>query len=498
MKNNRTNILNKLLLVMIMSFLCIFSFGTKCYAEDEIEEWEESGTVLLDKVHYKTKTRELTVEITETSGQPGHEYELYMLVEGELADAIGRYLNLGKILSILGIMTVDMNDTVRIKIGANGKITIADQDLYFGNNEAVTAGTKVLIGVESLDENYNGKKSNLIELTIGEDEAEAGAMNANGGNNKPDVGGQGSGQTSSGSGSLLLIIAGVLLAAGAAAAAFLFGKKNKQSVEIKPVEKTETEKVSREKTEEEDKDIQKPSIEDKSVFVDSKDEQLIKTLKGKSYLEVSRPDTEEDSADPDDQAVDSEPHLYICDVNDEDRLNDLIEKKKELLEKVPLGLVLPQELIDKIKEKLEKLKEDKQIIGYVPFDAEKNNVMIKLILPILKPDLKSEASLENIGKVCDLLGIEGVSTVISTFISGRDIKSTIEDGDLGFTGTATIISDVASILGMDTVASVAGVVGDIDSISSGTDSEAGAYEKKNAILGAKDIVDVITDLADKA
>jgi hypothetical protein len=252
---------------------------------------------------------------------------------------------------------------------------------------------------------------------------------------------------------------------------------------------------------EDEKEPDFPSLEDKTVFVSSEDEDLIKVLKSRHYLEVVQEEEDEETgekADPDETAAESEPHLYICDINDEERLNDLLEKKKDSLEKVPFGLVVSQELINRIRGRLEKLKEDKQIIGYVPFKADKNDIMIRLILPILKPDLKSDASLENIGKVCDLLGIEGVSTVISTFISGRDIKSTIEDGDLGFTGTATIISDVASILGMDTLSSVAGLAGDVDSISSGTDSEAGAYEKKNAILGAKDIVDVISELADKA
>ena len=171
---NKTNKISKIFTVLTLVLLCTLSLGVRIQADDP-EEWEESGTILLDKVYYETKTRKLTVEITETSGEIAHEYELYMMIEGELADNIGQFMNLGKLLSILGIMTVDINDTSKIIINGGGKITIKDQELYFGSNEEVKAGTKVLIGVESLDENYNPSRSNLIELTIGEESAEAGA-----------------------------------------------------------------------------------------------------------------------------------------------------------------------------------------------------------------------------------------------------------------------------------------------------------------------------------
>ena len=163
---NKTNKISKIFTVLTLVLLCTLSLGVRIQADDP-EEWEESGTILLDKVYYETKTRKLTVEITETSGEIAHEYELYMMIEGELADNIGQFMNLGKLLSILGIMTVDINDTSKIIINGGGKITIKDQELYFGSNEEVKAGTKVLIGVESLDENYNPSRSNLIELTIG-------------------------------------------------------------------------------------------------------------------------------------------------------------------------------------------------------------------------------------------------------------------------------------------------------------------------------------------
>ena len=120
-----------------------------------------------------------------------------------------------------------------------------------------------------------------------------------------------------------------------------------------------------------------------------------------------------------------------------------------------------------------------------------------MVLPIMKPDLKSDESLENIGSVADLLGIPGVSAVISAYTAGRDIKSTLEEGELGVSGTATIIGDIASVLGLDTVASVAGLVDDVDSIKAAVDREAGAHERKSGVNAAKDVVEVVSDIINK-
>jgi hypothetical protein len=486
----------KITLIVVLAFLCLIPAGKKIYGEDgDPEEWIESQEVLLDKVRYETKSRKLSVEITQSKEDIAHEYELYMFIEGELEGDMGRFLYLNNILSILGIMTVDTNDRVKVYTVGTGKIVISDQELYFGNNEAVAPGTKVLIGVEALDENYNPSKSNLIELTIGEESAEAGAINAI---DKPGNTDIKSDNQSGGGPGLLLILLGATLALGAAVAGYFFLGKKKNNGSNNAVVKNRQEserKIDEKKTEDEKPEI---SFEDKTIFVDSDDEKLIETLKGKHYLEVLQPEEKKEGSDPDEEAAESEAHLYICKVNDEERLNELLKKKEELLKKVSLGLVVERSLFAGIREKLEQLKKDKKISGYICAGSDENDIMIKLILPILRPDIKSDASLENIGTICDLLGIPGISSIISTYISGRDIKATIEEGDLGFSGSASIISNVASIMGMDTLSSVSGLVGDIEAMRDATEEDAGANEKKNAIKGAKDIVDVVKDLTDKS
>lgn len=493
------NIIRKILTLAAAILLLTMSIYCPLQA-DEAEEWEESGTVLLDKVTYDTKTRKMSVEITEVSGSIAHEYELYILTELDIIEAMGQFMSLGKLLKILGIMTVDMNDQTRITIRGNGVIVISDQEIYFGNNEEVQAGMKVYVGVESLDDNYNPSKSNLIEMTIVDGLNEQGAIQTQNNdipadepspgdnNNEPAV------QPDNGGASPILIIGGLGILLLGGAAAFYFLKKNRKPKNIDVPDRS-----SKKKTEEpEESDDFKPSLEDKTVVVCSENEDLIKTLKDRHYLVVTQ--CEEDGVE--DAIIENEPDIFITDLKSEEKLDELLAKKKEFEDddekpEFALGLYVDDELLPKIEKRLIQLKDDKEISGYAPFSASAYNVLVKLILPILKPDLKSDASLENLGKVADLLGIPGVSTVVDTFIAGRDIKANLEESELGVSEGAAIIGDIASILGFDTVASVAGLVDDVDSIKAAFDEEAGANEGKYGILGAKDIVDVVKDLSDK-
>ncbi|MBR5341043.1 MAG: hypothetical protein IK151_03855 [Erysipelotrichaceae bacterium] len=484
--------IKKQLILLCALFVLIMSVSFRAnLAADEIEEWEESGTIQLQKVTYDTRTRKMTVEIKETSGKLAYEYELYMLVEGELADYMGQFMHLGKLLSILGIMTVDVNDKIRIIEKGNGEIDITDQEIYFGSNDEVTSGTRVYIGVESLDSNYTPSKSNLIEMNIVDGLNEEGAMftqngNSNTSNSNTGTGSNNltdpSGNKGGGSGILIGGILGLILLGGGAFV-LLKGKG-------KPVKKAK-EKIKEEA--EKEKDDFSPSLEDKTVVVCTKSEELLKTLKDRHYLSVTQ--CEEDEID---EAVEeNEPDILITDLNTEEQLDELLTKKDDNLADVALGLHVNDELLPSIRSRLENLLEDKVITGFVPFSAGAYDTLVKLILPILKPNLKSDESLDNIAQVADLLGIPGVSTIINLYVSGRDIKANLEEGELGVSQSAAIIGDIASIMGLDTVASVAGLVDDVDSIKSAFDEEAGANENKNAVLGAKDIVDVVKDLTDK-
>ena len=242
------------------------------------------------------------------------------------------------------------------------------------------------------------------------------------------------------------------------------------------------------------KDTFKPDIEDKTIVIVSEDEDFVKTLKADRYLQVNQVEWEELK----DGIIDNEPHLVIVELPDEERYNAVLELKKgEEVKDYVFGFTLETRLLNSKKEELEELKDNEEIIGYVDIDDSSYDSLVKLVLPILKPELNSDETLGNLGKIADLLGIPGVSTIIDYYVTGRDIKVTLEESELGVSESATIIGDLASIMGFDTVASVAGLVDDVDSIKSSLDEEAGANEINYGVEGAKDIVDVVTDLLDK-
>ena len=165
------------------------------------------------------------------------------------------------------------------------------------------------------------------------------------------------------------------------------------------------------------------------------------------------------------------------------------------------GLILSDELAEKEKDLLRSYKVDKVITGHVKPETNKNVILTKLILPAMEPDVKSDDSLSNIGAVADLFGIPGISTILDAYVAGRDIKSVMADvaeaQELGMSDMATIIGDIAGVLGLDTLGSVVGLVGDVESVQAALDEEAGAYEEKEGKAAAKDIVEVVTDLLDK-
>ncbi|MBO7676327.1 MAG: hypothetical protein J6S49_02265 [Erysipelotrichaceae bacterium] len=154
-----------LVLFTVMFMICM---PISVVAAEDIETWEESGTITLNKVTYDTRTRNMTVEITESSGDMANEYELYMMVEGEADKSISQYKLSGKTLSVIGIMALNTADKSKAVEKGNGVIEISDQEIYFGSSDDVKAGTTVLIGVESLDRSYTPSKSNLIQMEIKE------------------------------------------------------------------------------------------------------------------------------------------------------------------------------------------------------------------------------------------------------------------------------------------------------------------------------------------
>ena len=276
----------------------------------------------------------------------------------------------------------------------------------------------------------------------------------------------------------------------------------------------------------------KPSIETKTVLVVSEDEKLVDCLKGKKLLEVK-------TCEPDaliDSIAENEPDLVLLDPCDKDLLKRLPEIREEAGKAAAdseeaeteaaednkvetagqgddgsaeeatepaackFGLILDEELAETETELIRTYKADKVITGHVKPGTNPNVVLTRLVLPAMEPKADSDDSLGNIGAVADLLGIPWISTILDTYVAGRDVKavmqSAAENQELGLSDVSTIIADIAGVLGFGTVSGVAGLVSDVESIQAALDEEAGAYEHSEGKDAAKDIVDVVTDLLD--
>lgn len=233
-----------------------------------------------------------------------------------------------------------------------------------------------------------------------------------------------------------------------------------------------------------------PSFENKTVMTVTEDKELVDLLKSRTYLSVKA--GEKDALA--EGVEEDEPHLVIIDVKTVKELDELLELKQEKFPDTALGLIVGKRLLNSRKDKLNELKKDETIVDYVVTGTKPYNTLVKLVLPVMKPEAGSDETLGNIGKIADLLGIPGVSTVINFYTSGRDIKATLEEGELGISEQATIIGDIASILGLEKLESVAGLVGDVEDIAGAFDKDRGAHEVKSATEAAQDIHDVVKDI----
>lgn len=283
------------------------------------------------------------------------------------------------------------------------------------------------------------------------------------------------------------------------------------------------------------RNLSKPSLESKTALLVSEDEKLIECLKSKRHLAVTVCGQEDLIS----SIAENEPDIVVIDQCDEqllERLPELVQEAEEAAaEKTEaedpdtaekdasddtaaagetagtaeeeeksgpvFGLILDTDVAAWKTDLLRTYTDDGLITGYVFKGTEPNAVFTKLVLPVMKPTAGSDETLANIGAVADMCGIPLISSVIDAYVAGRDVKAVIdtakEEEKIGVSGIATIISDISGVLGMDTLSSVTGLVGDLETIQAALDKEAGTYEAAEGVTAAKDVIDVVSDLVDK-
>ncbi|MBE6115217.1 MAG: WG repeat-containing protein [Erysipelotrichaceae bacterium] len=230
----------------------------------------------------------------------------------------------------------------------------------------------------------------------------------------------------------------------------------------------------------------------KDLLICSSNEELIKYLKSQPNLKVKV--VEQDKLI--EQAKKAKADLIIVEISSDDQLNQYVSNVIEQEDiKSKHGLIISGELSDESKKMLEEMKQEKKIISFLDANASKYRIMSEIVLPVMKPDVSSDASLKNIGSVADALGIPYISKLLDVYSSGRSIKNTIEEskGDINTDDTVSIINDIADILDLKEVKEVTGVIKDIKKVGKAVNTEAGAYELKEGVKGTKDIIDILND-----
>ena len=240
-----------------------------------------------------------------------------------------------------------------------------------------------------------------------------------------------------------------------------------------------------------------PSFEEKTIVTSLKDTAFYKAMKVQKYLAI----IESEYADIGETISENQPNLTIIDISELD-INEVKTNIEEILkenEEAKITILVSDQQAINHKQLLDQMKGDHIIYNYGLLQSNYNVNLVKLVLPIMKPDLKSDEALENIGMVADVLNIPFVSALINGYISGREIKETIQDNEdgLGIVDKATIISDLASILGLEKISSVAGLVGDVDDIKSSLQAKIGGNEIKTTKEAAEDIIDVVSEIIEK-
>jgi len=125
------------------------------------------------------------------------------------------------------------------------------------------------------------------------------------------------------------------------------------------------------------------------------------------------------------------------------------------------ALLVDDSVLTKGKTKLENLKKEKRIVSYVGSALSNEIKLIKLILPLYKPELNGENALGLIGSVSDALGIPYVSKVIDTALSGKEVVETVREGDLDVKSISSVVSEISGVLGYDKVGEVANLIRDL-------------------------------------
>lgn len=135
-----------------------------------------------------------------------------------------------------------------------------------------------------------------------------------------------------------------------------------------------------------------------------------------------------------------DPDLIIFELSN---TNIVVINEFEDVKVLVVGL---KEIIDKHNDELDQLKKDKTIVNYTTYDK---NMTTTILLPLYKPELDIDNSLEGLSLVLSVFGLEWAANILDLLSSGKEIHDIVKEGDPDSVDKLTVLADACSIFGID-------------------------------------------------
>ena len=103
-------------------------------------------------------------------------------------------------------------------------------------------------------------------------------------------------------------------------------------------------------------------------------------------------------------------------------------------------------IIDNHINELIQLKKDKTIVNYTTYDK---NITTTILLPLYKPELDIDNSLEGLSLILSVFGLEWAANILDLLSSGKEIHDIVKEGDPDSVDKLTVLADACAIFGID-------------------------------------------------
>lgn len=135
-----------------------------------------------------------------------------------------------------------------------------------------------------------------------------------------------------------------------------------------------------------------------------------------------------------------DPDLIIFELSNTN-INEINE-----FEDIKVLVIGSNAIIDNHINELILLKKDKTIVNYTTYDK---NITTTILLPLYKPELDIDNSLEGLSLVLSVFGLEWAANILDLLSSGKEIHDIVKEGDPDSVDKLTVLADACAIFGID-------------------------------------------------